>query len=111
MDVLVRRWVEWKGRRKAAQVIIYDGAAEYEKTRSFVRGIALGALGMTVVFALTAPTAVDPQLVEQSVRRQTLLMDANRRADEAVEVANLCLRTASSMEQTLHSYQEMLRKP
>ena len=111
MDVLLRKWVEWKGRRKAAQVIIYDGAAEYEKTRSFVRGLLMGSLGMAVLYALTAPTAVDLELLEEAERRQTLVNEANQRADQAVELAKLCVNTATGMDRTLHAYKEMLRDP
>ena len=108
MDVLLRRWVEWKARRKAAQVIIYDGAAEFEKTRSFVRGVVFGALGVSILFALTAPTAVDANLIEQAKRREALVDEANQRADQAVELAQLCLRTANGMEETLTAYKQML---
>ncbi|HEU0051907.1 MAG TPA: hypothetical protein VFQ39_01975 [Longimicrobium sp.] len=111
MDALLRRWVEWKGRSRAAQVIIYDGAAEYEKTRSFVRGILAGVLGMSVFFALTAPTSVDPTLLEEAANRQLLVEQAHERADQAVELAQLCLKTASKMDQTLASYQKVLRSP
>jgi hypothetical protein len=108
MHVLLRRWVEWKGRRKAAQVIIYDGAAEYEKTRSLIIGIVVGALGMSFVFALMAPTAIDPHLLEAAERRQLLADEANQRADQAIEIAQLCLETASSMDHTLADYKKML---
>jgi len=111
MDLLLRKWVEWKGRSKAAQVIIYDGAAEYEKTRSYLRGLMVGAMGMTLLFALTAPTAVDFRLVEEAQRREILVHEANQRASQAVELAQLCLKTASSMDQTLASYQDMLGIP
>jgi hypothetical protein len=113
MDVLLRRWVEWKGRRRAAQVIIYDGAAEYEKTRSFIAGIVAGGLGMALLFALTAPSVVDPELLEAVSAREALVHQANQRADQAVQLAQLCLQTASSMENTLADYQKMLgvRKP
>jgi hypothetical protein len=108
MDVLLRRWVEWKGRRKAAQVIIYDGAAEYEKTRSFLRGACVGALGMSALFALAAPTVADPRLIEEANRREALLAEASQRADEAAELVRLCLNTASNLDRTLAGYQQML---
>jgi hypothetical protein len=111
MDALLRRWVEWKGRSRAAQIVIYDGAAEYEKTRSFVRGIVAGVVGMSVFFALTAPTTVDPSLLEVARHRQVLVDEAHQRADQAVELAQLCLKTATNMDQTLASYQSMLRSP
>ena len=111
MHVLLRRWVEWKGRRKAAQVIIYDGAAEYEKTRSLIVGIVVGALGMSFVFALMAPSAVDPHLLEAAQRRQLLAEEANQRADQAIQIAQLCLETASSMDHTLADYKKMLGVP
>jgi hypothetical protein len=111
MELLLRKWVEWKGRRKAAQVIIFDGAAEYEKTRSFARGVMAGALGMSVLFALTAPTAVDFQLLEEAQRRHVLVSEANQRTTQAVELAHLCLKTASEMDQTLTAYQKMLTSP
>lgn len=111
MDVLLRRWVEWKGRRKAAQVIIYDGASEYEKTRSLIVGIVVGALGMSFIFAVAAPTVVDPSLLEAAERREAMLLQANQRADQAIEIAQLCLKTASSLDQTLAGYQDMLGVP
>jgi hypothetical protein len=111
MDVLLRRWVEWRGRRKAAQVIIFDGAAEYEKTRSFLRGMVTGALGVGVVFALAAPTAIDPRLMEEVRRRETIAAEASARADQAAELVRLCLRTASGIDSTLAEYQHMLAAP
>ena len=111
MDALLRKWVEWKGRRKAAQVIIYDGAAEYEKTRSFVSGVVLGALGITILFSLTAPTAVDYEMLEQVRHRQALVDEANQRAEQAVQLAQVCVNTASRMDRTLAAYKEMLRDP
>lgn len=111
MDALLRRWVEWKGRRRAAQVIIYDGAAEYEKTRSFISGIVAGVLGLTFVFALTAPTSIDPQILDQVQRREALVHEANQRAEQAVQLAQICINTAQDMDQTLASYQKMLGVP
>ena len=108
MDLLLRKWAEWKGRSRAAQVIIYDGAAEYEKARSFARGVLAGALGVCVVFALAAPNAVDFELLEVASHRQALVHEANHRADQAVELAQLCLKTATDMDHTLNAYQEML---
>lgn len=110
MDVLLRKWVEWKARRKAVQVIIYDGAAEYEKTRSFVRGVLAGALGITVLFSLTAPSAVDPELLEGMRQRQALVEQADQRAQQAMGLADMCLNTARRMDETLTAYEEMLRE-
>lgn len=111
MDLLLRKWAEWRGRSKAAQVIIFDGAAEYEKAKSFVRGMVYGVLGISLLFALTAPTAVDYRLLEEAERRQLLVREAEHRAAQSVELAQLCLKTASELDHTLASYQQMLTRP
>lgn len=108
MYPLLRRIVEWKAGRKGAQVIIFDGGAEVEKTRAFVKGAATGGGVVILAFALTAPTTIDPSLADEIVRRERLLGESNRRAEQAIEVAAVCLNTAQNLERTLASYQDFL---
>lgn len=108
MDTLLRKLVEWKGRRRAAQIIVFDGGAEVEKTRAFVKGTVTGIVLTLGVFLLTAPTSNDPQAVEELRRRELLLAEANQRTAQAVSVADICLNTAEHLERTLDSYQSAL---
>jgi hypothetical protein len=108
MDTLLRVLAGWKARRKSAQIIVFDGGAEVERARSFLRG-ALAGVGISMlVFLLTAPGLSDPRLVEELDRRGALIEEANQRIAQAVEVAAVCLSTARRMEQTLASYQSFL---
>lgn len=108
MNTLLRMLVEWQARRRAAQVIVLDGGAEVERVRAFARGTVVGA-GLTLgVFLLTAPSSGDPDLLSRFEQREVLLLDANRRAELAMSVANVCLSTAQSMERTLAGYQTAL---
>jgi hypothetical protein len=108
MDTLLRKLAEWKGRHRAAQVIVFDGGAEVETTRAFLRG-ALSGIGITlVVFLLTAPTTTDASAIAELERRETLLREANRRTQQAMGVASVCLDTAEHLERTLASYQTFL---
>ena len=108
MDTLLRKLAEWKGRRKAAQIIIFDGGAEVQRTKSFVRG-ALTGIGLTLgVFALSAPTSGDPELLEHVRLQEEMISDARARLNQAVQVAGLCVSTAANLEQTLSTYQAFL---
>jgi hypothetical protein len=108
MDTLLRRLAEWKGRRRAAQVIVFDGGAEVETTRAFAKG-ALSGIGVTLlIFLLTAPTITDSSSVAELERREHLLREANDRTNQAMSVARVCLATAEHLEQTLESYQAFL---
>lgn len=108
MKEILRRFAEWKGRRKGAQIIIFDGGAEVEKTRSFLKGSFVGAGVAIAAFALTGPTTLDPQLVEEIGRRADLLEESNARAEQAMQVADVCLTTAQNLENTLAAYQAFL---
>lgn len=108
MDALLRRFVEWKGRRRAAQIILFDGAADYQQASSFFRG-ALCGIGLTlVIFLLSAPDAPDANLVREINERDERLRDANKRLEQALAVAGVCLNTAQSLERTLGTYQSFL---
>jgi hypothetical protein len=108
MDTLLRRLAEWKGRRKAAQVIVFDGGAEVATTRAFAKG-ALSGIGITfLVFLVTAPTLTDSSSVAELERREHLVREANDRTNQAMGVARVCLATAEHLEKTLESYQTFL---
>lgn len=108
MDTLLRRLVEWKARRKAAQVIVFDGGSEVERARAFLRGALTGIVLSAIIFVLTAPGLSDPHLIEEISHREALLEEANQRLSQALSVADVCLNTAQKMEQTLESYQAYL---
>jgi hypothetical protein len=109
MDAILRRYAEWKGKRKAAQVIIFDGAAEIERTRAFMKGCIAGVAVAVAVFALAAPTTLSPSVEAELAQRETLLHQANDRADQAVALTEACVRTAEGMQSTLRSYQQLMR--
>lgn len=109
MNTLLRRLAEWKAVRRGAQLIVFDGGAEVERTRSFIRGTVVGA-GLTLgAFLLTAPTTTDSRTVEELERREMLLGEANDRLRQALQVADVCLTTAAQLERTLSGYQALLR--
>jgi hypothetical protein len=108
MYAFLRRIVEWRAKRKAAQVVIFDGAAEVEKTGAFAKGAITGIFATVVVFSLTAPSSLDPALAEEVTRREALLVESNLRAEQAMRVADVCLSTAQNLERTLSSYQAFL---
>lgn len=108
MQEFLRRLSRWKGERKGAQVIIFDGGADVEKTRSFLKGTFVGAGLAIAAFAVTAPTMLDPQLADEISHREELLHESNARADRAMEVADVCLSTARNLESTLAAYQAFL---
>ncbi len=108
METLLRKLAEWKGRRRAAQVIVFDGGAEVETTRAFMRGALSGIVITLAVFLLTAPTTTDASAIAELERRATLLREADRRMQQAIGVANVCLDTAEHLQQTLASYQTFL---
>jgi hypothetical protein len=108
MDTLLRRFAEWKGRRRAAQVIVFDGGAEVEKTRAFLKGAVTGITLCLLVFLLTAPSMTDSDLVIELQRREVLLSEVNQRMEQAMTVARVCLNTAEQLEKTLSAYQNFL---
>lgn len=108
MQAILRRFVEWKSRRKGAHVVIFDGASELEKTRSFLKGTLVGVGIAMVAFAITAPTTLDPVLVEEIARREALVRESNTRMEQALNVADVCLTTARNLERTLAAYQAFL---
>ena len=108
MERFLRRLAEWKGRKRGAQVIIFDGGAEVEKTRAFMKGVFVGSGIAVVAFVLTGPTTMDPALTEQIQRRDALLRESNSRAAQAIRVADVCLSTAQNLERTLATYQQFL---
>ncbi len=108
LNSVLRKLTEWKARRKAVQIIVLDGGADLEKTRSFAKGVAVGVGLTALVLALTAPTAMDAELLEEIAEREALLDETKRRAEQAMGVADFCLTTAQNMEQTLTAYQSFL---
>lgn len=108
MDTLLRMFAEWKGKQKAAQVIVFDGGAEVERTRAFLKGAFMGIALATGTFMLTAPTSTDVTLVQEIGEREKLLEESHQRLAQAVQVAGVCLNTARDMEATLDSYQSFL---
>jgi len=108
MDTLLRKIAEWKGRHRAAQVIVFDGGAEVEKTRAFLKGAVTGIVLALLVFFMTAPSSTDARVIEQLQERQTLLDETNERLQQAMTVANVCLSTAERLDKTLDSYQSHL---
>lgn len=108
MDTLLRKLAEWKARQRGAQVIVFDGGSEVERSRAFLRGAFTG-VGLTLaVFLLAGPRNGDPVAIQEAHHRGELLRDANRRLAQAVEVAEVCLATAENLERTLSSYQSFL---
>jgi hypothetical protein len=108
MNTLLRRLAEWKGRRRAAQIIVFDGGAEVERTRSFFKGASCGAALTLGLFLLTAPNSRDELLLDEISRREVRLKEANERLVQAMAVADMCLSTAESLERTFSSYQSFL---
>lgn len=108
MDTILRKLAEWKGRRRAAQVIVFDGGAEVETARAFARGAFSGIAVTLVVFLLTAPSITDLPAAAELEHRESLLREANRRTEQAMGVASVCLNTAEHLEKTLASYQSFL---
>lgn len=108
MHDFLRRLARWRGERKGAQVIIFDGGADVDKTRSFLKGTFVGAGLAIAAFAVTAPTMMDPQLADEISHREELLHESNARAERAMEVADVCLSTARNLESTLAAYQAFL---
>jgi hypothetical protein len=108
MNTLLRRIAEWKGRRKAAQIIVFDGGAEVERTRAFFKGATCGAVLTLGLFLLSAPNSRDELLMEEVNRRDDRLREAHQRLEQAVTVAEMCLTTAESLERTFSTYQGFL---
>ena len=108
MYTLLRWLVEWKARRRGAQVIIFDGGAEVERTRAFFHGVCAGGGAVIAVIILAAPTGSDPGLRAETERRGALLAEANRRTAEAVTITEACLQTAQTMKETLDGYREIV---
>ena len=108
MQALLRRFSEWKARQRGAHIVIFDGAADAEKTRSFLKGAFAGAGIAILAFAVTAPTTLDPALVEEIGKREVLVRESNERAAQALQVADVCLTTAQNLESTLAAYQAFL---
>lgn len=108
MHEILRRFIDWKARRKGAHIVIFDGAAELDKTRSFLKGTAVGVGIALLAFAITAPTTLEPVLADEIARREVLLNESNARATKALEVADVCLSTARNLENTLAAYQAFL---
>ena len=51
---------------------------------------------------------MDAKLLEEIAEREALLDETQRRADQAMNVADFCLTTAQNLEQTLTAYQSFL---
>jgi hypothetical protein len=108
MNTLLRRIAEWKARRKAAQIIVFDGGAEVERTRAFFKGASCGAFLTLALFLLSAPNTSDELLLEEVHRRDERLREASDRLTQAIAVADMCLSTAESLERTFSTYQGFL---
>jgi hypothetical protein len=108
MEALLRRYVEWRGHTKAAHVILYDGAAEVEKTRAFVRGALAGAALSFGVLLLAAPGTTDSAVLVEAARRAVLVREAEARAQQAAHITDACLATAQRLDQTLADYKRNL---
>jgi hypothetical protein len=109
MDWMIRRFAQWKGRRRAAQIIVFDGGQEVERSRSFLRGALTGVGLTTLVFAIAAPSAVDPVMVNELQYRSQLVQEAHLRVGQASTLIGSCLESAEKLERTLGSYRELLR--
>lgn len=104
------RWIaEWKGGRRGAQVIVFDGGAEVERTRAFLRGAVTGIAAATLAFVLMSPTTPGVGLAEELRRRDAQLREARERADQAVAIAGMCVGTAQTLKETLDGYRGMVR--
>ena len=108
MDTLLRKLAEWKGRHRAAQVIVFDGGAEVETTRAFLKGATTGIVTALLVFVIMAPTSTDGRVIEELQERQVLVEETNERLQQAMAVAKVCLNTAERLDKTIDSYQSHL---
>ncbi len=108
MNVLLRAFAAWKGRRRAAQIIIFDSGAEVDTARAFLRGGLAGAGISLILFMLMAPGAVSPDVLREFEQREVLVRDAQARSEQATQLVHACLRTAEGMEHTLLAYRQML---
>lgn len=103
------RWIaEWKSRRRAVQVIVFDGGAEVDRSRAFFRGVLVGGAGVLAAVLLTAPVDPDRAVMREAARREVLLRETEGRLAQALQVADACLGTAQTMERTLARYREMV---
>ena len=108
MEALLRRYVEWRAHSQASHVIIYDGAAEVEKTRAFVRGALTGIALSFGVLLLAAPGTADSAVLAEAARRMELVRQAEARAQQAARITDACLVTAQRLDRTLADYQHAL---
>lgn len=108
MDVLLRAYAAWKGRRPAAQIIVFDGGADVQTSRAFLRGGLVGAGVSFLLFALMAPGTVSADLLDEFERRELLVQEARARSEQATGLVHACLRTAEGMEETILAYRAML---
>ena len=86
MDIILRRIALWKGRRKSAQIIVFDGGGDVQRSRAFLKGALTGIAITAGLFALTAPNLPDAGLVEQLDRREDMLRYSNDRLSQAVRL-------------------------
>ena len=110
MDYFLRKLAEWKARQKAAQIIVFDGGSEVERSRSFLKGAMTGIGLSTALFMLTAPRDTDSKLVEEVAEREALLRQSNHQLTQAVQVASVCIETATKMDEAIDSYEGYLGK-
>lgn len=108
MYTLLRWMVEWHARRRGAQVIVFDGGAEVERSRAFLRGVLVGGAVVLVAGIVAAPLAFDPVLMREAERREALLREAESRARDATEVTGVCLAAVQTLQRTLDGYREMV---
>lgn len=109
MNTLLRKIANWKGRRKSAQVIVFDGGAEVERTRSFLKGGIFGVCATLLIVLLSAPQGADAELVRQLTMREEMLRESNERLEKTMQVTGVCLETAQNLERVLGSYNSFFR--
>lgn len=109
IDTILRRLVEYKARRRAAQIIVFDGGAEIDRIRSFAKGAVTGTILSFGIMLVAAPNAPDAALLVEVKQREQLLRESNQRTEQAMAVADACLQTAERVQRSVNSYQQLLR--
>jgi hypothetical protein len=97
----------WR-RGRGGQVVIFEGASDIERTRAFAKGAICGVLAASVLIVIAAPRTTSSVALVELERREELLRESNERAAQAIQVADVCLATANSLERTLSAYQVFL---
>ncbi|MQA89603.1 MAG: hypothetical protein GEU90_05145 [Gemmatimonas sp.] len=95
------RWRE--GKRTVALA-----ASGLERARAFAKGAICGILATTATIVFAAPRGTDAHVQLEFERQGALLRESTHRASQAIQVADVCLATATSLERTLAAYQAFL---